>query len=118
MKYILHLFLVFCLTSCEKTKVSALSSCDYPWENLTRTDEFIHELPATIDAVDLVGHQPAYQIMRGGTSTPLGSCNLPEAFKKDSLKVMVSGYLLTFPGMDLMNISPIPFEVTAVKRLE
>ena len=118
MKYILYLFLVGWLTSCEKNKVNALSSCNYPWENLTRTDRFIQEVPATVAAVHFPGQQPAYHILRGGNSAALGSCNLPEAFKKDSLKVMVSGYFLTFPGMDLMNINPLPFEVTAVKRLE
>lgn len=53
-----------------------------------------------------------YHIRWDGTDTILGGCNLPDSFKKDSLKILVSGYFLTFPGMELMNLAPLPFEVT------
>ncbi len=45
-----------------------------------------------------------------------GACNLPNSFLQDSLDVYVSGYFLTSPSLDLLNITPVPFEVTAIKR--
>jgi hypothetical protein len=120
MKYVLSLFLLLSfLTSCDENKIdSSLTSCTYPGTKLTRTDQFIKDVPAMIIAVKFPNQQVSYQIQRAGTSAALGSCNLPIAFAKDSLKVTVSGYALTFPGMELMNLSPLPFEVTDVELRE
>ncbi len=118
MKYVLSLFLLLSvLVSCYNDKVDpSVTSCAYPGVELRRTTEFIKDVPAIVIAYTPPGTQIInYQIMRGGTSAALGSCSLPSAFAKDSLSVTVSGYLLTFPGMELMNLSPFPFEVTEVK---
>lgn len=82
---------------------------------MTRTDQYIKDVPATVMAVTSPTKEVSYQIMRGGTSAPLGSCNLPLAFEKDGLQVIVSGYLLTFPGSELINLTPLPFEVTNIQ---
>lgn len=115
MNYVLSLFLVLiALVSCDRnTAHPSITSCSYPGIKLTRTNQFINDVPATIIAVSSPGTQVVrYQIMRGGTSAALGTCNLPVALAKDSLKITVSGYFLTFPGLDVMNLTPLPFEVT------
>lgn len=120
MKYLLTLFLLAnLLTSCDKNKIdSSFTSCTCPGIKLTRTNEFIKDVPATIIAVPSPNQPVSYQMMRGGTSAALGSCNLPLGYAKDSLKVTVSGYFLTFTGLEVMNLSPLPFEVTDIKRRE
>jgi|GEM_PF-4418121 len=117
MKYTLSLFLLLTvLFSCGKNKVvPSVTSCDYGGE-LTRTNQFVKDIPATIVAVKYpTSPIVSFQIMRGGTAAPLSSCGLPASLAKDSLKVTVSGYFLTFPGIEFVNISPLPFEVTDAK---
>jgi hypothetical protein len=111
----LFLLLSF-LVGCDRNDVdSSVTSCTYPGVTMTRTSQFINQVPATIVAVRSGSQLVGYQIRRAGNAAFLGSCNLPSAFAKDSLPVTVSGYLLTFPGLELMNLSPLPFEVTAVR---
>lgn len=50
--------------------------------------------------------------------TPWVACNLPTTFQKDSLKITVSGYLLTYPGLELLNVAALPFEITAIRVRE
>jgi hypothetical protein len=117
MRYTLSLFLLFnLLTSCDRNRIDpSISSCAYLDTKLTRTDQFVKEAPAIIITLTSQSQQVSCQIMRGGTSAALGSCNLPLAFAKDSLKVTVSGYLLTFLGLEVMNLTPLPFEITDIK---
>jgi hypothetical protein len=117
MRVRLGLFLLLSfLVGCDRNDVdSSVTSCTYPGVTMTRTSQFINQVPATIVAVRSGSQLVGYQIRRAGNAAFLGSCNLPSAFAKDSLPVTVSGYLLTFPGLELMNLSPLPFEVTAVR---
>lgn len=115
MKHLLIIILAaFILTGCDKNKIDFKTTCSYPGVTLTRTEQFADNLPAMIVAVKLANQPTSYQI-KPGENNAWGSCNLPMEFAKDSLKVLISGYFLTFPGMELMNISPLPFEVTEVK---
>jgi hypothetical protein len=118
MKYALSLFLLLSfLIGCHRDEVGpSVSSCTYSGGKLTRTNQFVKDIPATIIAIKSPTTPVlSFQIMRGGTAAPLSSCGLPASFAKDSLKVTVSGYLLTFPGIEFVNISPLPFEVTDAK---
>jgi len=45
-------------------------------------------------------------------------CNLPQKFRKDGLIVSFSGYYLTSPLLELIQISAIPFELTDIKLRE
>lgn len=119
MKCALTLFLLFAfLTNCDNKVDPTATTCVYPDNKLARTSEFIKDVPATITSVTYSGQQTSYEIRRAGTSAPLGSCNLPPTFQKDGLSVTVSGYLLTFPGMEYINLSPLPFEITDIKVRE
>ena len=116
MKYALSLFLLLSiLFSCHKDEVgSSVSSCAHG--ELTRTTQFIRNVPATIVAVKSpITSGINFEIMRGSTAAPLSSCGLPASLAKDSLKVTVSGYLLTFLGIEFVNIRTLPFEVTDAK---
>ena len=44
-----------------------------------------------------------------------GGCNLPDQFAQDSLAIYVTGYFLTSDQLELMNLTPVPFEVTSAK---
>lgn len=105
------------LLGCSRGSVDPpVSACTFGGKELTRTGEFIREVPATVIAVkSTTSPVISFQILREGADVPLGSCGLPTEFAKDSLQIMVSGYLLTFPGLELMNLSPLPFEVTKVR---
>lgn len=50
--------------------------------------------------------------------TSLLPCNLPEKFRKDSLLVSVSGYYLTSPLLETIQISSLPFELTDIELRE
>lgn len=113
-----NLILVFALgflMGCEKDKVDIPSSnCTVSTIELTRTDEAVKEASVIVVAVNPNDPKTTYHLIPAN-GVPWGSCNLPRQFAKDSLKVYVSGYFLTFPGLELMNLVPLPFEVTAVK---
>lgn len=47
----------------------------------------------------------------------LGPCNLPAAAKKNGLAVKVSGYLVTFPGINERDLAADPFELTSVEYI-
>ena len=117
MRVRLSLFILLSfLVGCDRNEVdSSVTSCTYPGITMTRTSQFINQVPATIVAVKSGSQFVGYQIRRAGNAAFLGSCNLPPAFAKDSLSVTVSGYLLTFSRLQRMNLSPLPFEVTAVR---
>ena len=115
MKYVLILFLgMTVLFSCSKDKVSpSILACTYGSRELIRTDQLIKNIPAIVVVVKSpTSPNITFQIMREGTAAALSSCGLPAEFAKDSLKVTVSEYFLAFLGMELINLSPLPFEVT------
>jgi len=115
MKHCLLLIsLLFFLAGCKKEKIASSTNCSYPGVTLTRTDESATQVPAIVVAVKDLNQTISYQIKPSPDHAWAG-CNLPQEFAKDSLKVFISGYFLTFPGMETMNISPVPFEVTEVR---
>lgn len=118
MKHALILFLgITILFSCDKNEVNpSISSCKYGSRELTRTDQLVKDIPATIIGIrSPTSPVITFQVMREGTAAALSSCGLPAEFAKDSLKVTVSGYFLTFPGMEFINLNPLPFEVTEAR---
>ncbi len=102
--------------SCQKDKVDvqSLPPCQTPFADVRRSSESVSNISATIVAV---GKQSqVYHILPDGINrVPWGPCNLPQQFKEDSLKVLVSGYFLTSPFLEVANLTPLPFEITAIK---
>lgn len=116
MNYKLILILLLGIsTGCQKDKVnSTATSCTSPDVQLTRTNEVVNEAPVMVVAVTSNSSQTNYRLIPAN-GVPWGSCNLPKEFARDSLKIYVSGYFLTFPGLEYMNFAPLPFEVTAAR---
>lgn len=102
------------LGSCENNGTDPQATpCALPYADLRRSDQSVSAVPATIIRL---GSQSAYQILPAGGSdrVPWGACNLPQAYQQDSLNVTVSGYFLTSPFLEVANVSPLPFEITAI----
>lgn len=104
------------LVSCQKDKVDVQSfpPCQTPFADVRRSSESVSNISATIVSV---GKQTqVYRILPDGINrVPWGPCNLPQQFKKDSLKVLVSGYFLTSDFLETANFTPLPFEITAIE---
>ena len=49
-------------------------------------------------------------------SLPIRACNLPESFRRDSLRVRVSGYTIK-NSTKVDFLLPVPFEITKIEEL-
>lgn len=109
--------------SCQDDKIdSQATSCSYPYGELRRA-EFVSNLPATVILVKAGTLKGNFQIVPsdgtdsdGSDRVPLGICNLPQAFLQDSLKVHVSGYLITSSQLERIQIAVLPFEITEARK--
>ena len=112
----LFLLLLGASVSCQKDKVDvqSLPSCQTPFADIRRSNESVSNVSATIVVVSR--QSQVYNIIPNGISrVPWGPCNLPQRFQKDSLRVLVSGYLLTSPFLELANVTPLSFEISAIE---
>lgn len=112
------LILLSTLIGCERNKVDLpATTCPYADSDIRRGSGPVTDVAAII-VVRKSGTQPLrHQLLPVGTTDPTswGPCYLPQAFQKDSLMVYVSGYFLTSPFLELANVNPIPFEITAIR---
>lgn len=108
------LFVLFCILSCRKNdpgNVPLPGSCEFTKESGWTVAVNLHNANARIvrdfrrDSVArhlLVLKEPPLTVF---------SCNLPEAFKADSIQVIISGKIYTHPTIDL---DYLPLELTAI----
>ncbi|WP_288426198.1 hypothetical protein [uncultured Spirosoma sp.] len=99
------------LLSCDKPEVSSVVSTCYPSVNATRSQR-ITDAAVTVRASG--GLATGYLLM-ASNDVAWSACNLPDEFKRDSLAIYVSGYSLTWPALESMNINLLPFEVTGAR---
>jgi hypothetical protein len=112
MKYSLRLiFIIFILGSCKKEEVLPSVSTCYPSMKLSRSRQ-VTDAPVLVRASG--GLYLGFQLI-ASNGVPWSACNLPNEFKRDSLKIYVSGYSLTSPELELTNITPLPFEVVGAR---
>lgn len=109
--YLILVFMISALSSCKKEEVSASVSTCYPDMKLSR---FQQATAASVLVRVSGGLYTGFQLM-ASNGVAWSACNLPEEFKRDSLKIFVSGYFLTSPELELKNITPLPFEVITAK---
>ncbi len=50
-----------------------------------------------------------------GFTVPWFACNLPEQYKKHNLQIRISGYRLTYPGIERSNDIGSPIEITRIE---
>lgn len=103
--------LLFISGSCKKEEVGSLASSCYPYPKLTRAQKVSEALVLVSPSGGLIG---GYQLI-AANGVAWSACNLPADFRKDNLKIYVSGYFLTSPELELINLSPLPFEVVSAK---
>lgn len=99
------------LLSCNKPEVSSVASTCYPSVSATRFRR-ITDVAVTVQASG--GLAAGYRLVVSN-GVAWGACNLPDEFKRNGLAIYVSGYSLTWPELESMNVSPLPFEVTGAK---
>lgn len=58
--------------------------------------------------------QPMYYLDRPGVS--LHACNLPDSAKVNGLKIRFTGQLLSFPGMETLNMEALPFRLLTYQK--
>lgn len=112
-RYLLLLLIVsLAWGSCKEDQLIQAKNC-YPAYKDIRRVGYVVDMPViyrTSGGLASGGHLEAIK-----APSAWGSCNLPEEFRKDSLALYVTGYGLTSPLLELMNIYPAPFEVTSAR---
>ncbi|GAB3760453.1 hypothetical protein GCM10028817_36560 [Spirosoma pomorum] len=99
------------VVGCNKEQVPSAASTCYPDVNANRS-KLVTDVAVTVQASG--GLAIGYRLV-ADNGVGWSACNLPEEFKRDGLAIYVSGYWLTWPGLEHMNLVPIPFEVTRAK---
>lgn len=114
------LVLLNVLMACQKdTPEAQRSRCPNADYQYSRTSA-VSEVSAVVK-MGTVNNKPVGYWIRPSENTqitPWAACNLPTSFQKDSLKITVSGYLLNYPGFELLNVAALPFEITAIQVRE
>lgn len=107
------MFLVLVLTSCKEHKLSpSVLECHSENRGLKR-GQYLVDAPVMVQMSGglLVGAQ----LIPQNSDVRWGGCNLPDQFIQDSLAIYVTGYFLTSDDLEVMNLTPLPFEVTSAK---
>ncbi|MCE6991970.1 hypothetical protein [Dyadobacter sp. CY323] len=111
MRYLLLITLILFLESCREDKMDPVVSTCYSYANVRRAETVV-DAPVTVRLSG--GLITGSQLMASGTMA-WGSCNLAREFMQDSLAIYVTGYFLTSPQLEVMNITPVPFVVTSAR---
>ncbi|AQG78412.1 hypothetical protein [Spirosoma montaniterrae] len=107
------LIMLSVVVACEDKSIeNQPANCGYSTVDVSRAG-MVRDLAVTVVRVG-----SNFQLIRagGGNGAPLGACNLATDFRQDSVKLLVSGYFLTWPELKYINISPLPFEVVDARR--
>ncbi|WP_428665717.1 hypothetical protein [Runella sp.] len=112
-----YLLLAFC--GCKKSDYVPMRSLSCKWTSNYSVEAKVIDMVTTVHRS--VWRDTAYIIR---DSTPMSkysfwlACNMPERAKKDSVKVKISGYIMTFPGIEGVQFKHgHPFELTSIKYL-
>nr|WP_295927587.1 hypothetical protein [uncultured Dyadobacter sp.] len=111
-RYLLLIVVVLAFLGCKEDKISAAALDCYPgFEGLKRGQ---HVVDAPV-VVQLSGGLIFGSRLIASNGVAWGGCNLPGQFAQDSLPIYVTGYFLTSDALELMNVTPLPFEITSAK---
>ena len=110
---LLSIAFILALLSCKEAQISPSAlECYSGFKGLRRGQHVVDEpVIVRMGGGLLVGTQ----LISSDKSAPLGGCNLPDQFVQDSLAIYVTGYFLTSDDLEVMNLIPLPFEVTSAK---
>ncbi|RDB06395.1 hypothetical protein [Runella aurantiaca] len=112
-----YLLLGFC--GCKKSDVIPIKSLSCDWPPNYSVEAKIVDIVTTV-------HQSFWEdtayIIRNPSLTDTapfwGACNMPDKAKKDGIKVKVSGYIITFPGIEGVQFKHgRPFELISIEYL-
>ncbi len=115
MRSAVALFLLFCIQSCQKNDLS-LPGCEYARRDGWYIDTTITKVNGRVIREVRPDSSSRFRLsLDNEPSLPLSPCNLPEFFKKDSLRVRLSGNIWNHP---LKDISHLPLELTDIEQLD
>lgn len=109
---LLLLIVLIAWGSCKEDQLIQANNC-YPDIKDIRRTEHVVDFPVTYRTSGGLITGGRLDLSKG--SNAWGACNLSDEFKKDSLDLFVTGYFLTSPDLEKMNINPVPFEVTSAR---
>jgi hypothetical protein len=109
---LMSLAFLLALLACKEEKISSSATACYSEFKGLRRGQHVVDVPVMVKRSN--GLVAGKQLMLSN-GVPLGACNLPDQFDQDSLAIYVSGYYLTSDQLELMNLTPLPFEVTSAK---
>ena len=100
------------LLSCKEEKISSVALDCYPEFKGLERGEYVIDAPVT---VQLSGGLATGVQLIVSNGFAWSGCNLPKQFVQDSLAIYVTGYNLTSKELEVMNLTPLPFEITSVR---
>ena len=113
-----YVLLGFC--GCKKSDVPPIKSLSCKWPADYSVEAKVIDIIATVYQV--VQKDTAYVIQNPTPSTGFLSfwlaCNMPEKAKKNGIKVKISGYIISFPGIENVVFKHgRPFELISIEYL-
>ncbi|PSL33700.1 hypothetical protein CLV60_10169 [Dyadobacter jiangsuensis] len=109
----MFLAFVLALTSCKEEQLNRSAFECYSELKGLRRWHYVVDAPVMVQMSGglIIGTQLKPQ----NSDVKWGACNLPGQFMRDSLAIYVTGYFLTSDDLAVMNLTPLPFEVTSAK---
>lgn len=104
--------LLLALACQQKDEIGPATYCGQPIADLKR-QELVKNIAVTV--VRANAQPTAFELMQSN-GVRLSACSLSADFRQDSLPLFVSGYYLSWPELQYMNLTPLPFEITAARK--
>jgi len=111
-RYLITIVFVLASLSCKEDKISAEALDCYSAFKGLRRGQYVVDAPVRVQMSS--GLASGKQLI-ASNDVGWNGCNLPDQFSQDSLALYVTGYFLTSDDLELMNLTPLPFEVTSAK---
>ncbi len=100
------------LVACKKEEKNQ-SACDDA--KFSRSKPFTNSKAQILPEI-IRGEATGDYVINNSETITWKACNLPQSYQVDSLRVNISGYYLYFEGMEDMNLSSLPVEVTQIEN--
>lgn len=102
------------VVACKKEAAEVpVSYCQYPSPATERGQRLNN---VAVKVVRQSTHPTALLLQQVNGGVNLGTCNLPAEYLQEGLELYVSGFYLTWPGLENIDINPAPFEVVEARK--
>ena len=87
------------------------------WPANSTVDSILTDYTSEVVQFDSLFILRATEIRQANTGY-FGACNLPKDVRKNGLAVKISGYVITYPGIQDQNFAANPFELTTIEVIK